>query len=223
MYKYLLFYTIGLVFSITLSHAKEIQVNFVVSSNKPEVIQYQSSRYFKQQIKILNQYFLDENDEKIFKFYLGNTISYKSFTKRNCDFQTMLNKAEVFIVKNLAPSFNRCLPQEKSNQVFVFVYDSYANHNRFADTTSWGFYNKGKPFILLDWKRFDLGKNSAILHEMGHAMGLNHVCIPGAKRQDSTNRMASGQCGKGSMGLRNLGFTPAQIGKMYQNYNTMTQ
>ncbi|WP_407411142.1 metalloprotease [Acinetobacter sp.] len=222
MYK-ILFSSLCLSLGINAAHAKNIQVNFVVSSNKADVIQYQSSRYFKKQINILNQHFLDENHQKIFNFSLGNSISYNAFTKKNCDFQTMLNKAEVFIVKDLAPSFNHCFPQKKSNQVFVFIYDSYANHNQFSDTTSWGFYNKGKPFILLDWKRFDLDSKSAILHEMGHAMGLNHVCVPGAKRQDATNRMASGQCGKGSMGLRNLGFTAAQVNKMYQNYNAMTQ
>lgn len=222
MCKHLL-YAVCLGSSITLSHAKEIQVNFLVSSNKPEVIQYKFSHYFKQQINILNQYFLDENNQKIFNFSLGNIISYRSFTKKDCDFQRILNKAEVFIVKDLAPSFNRCFPQKNPKEVFVFIYDSYANHNDFADTTSWGFYNRGKPFILLDWKRFDLGKNSAILHEMGHAMGLNHVCVPGAKRHDSTNRMASGQCGEGSMGLRNLGFIPDQVSKMYQNYNNMAK
>jgi hypothetical protein len=46
---------------------------------------------------------------------------------------------------------------------------------------------------------------------MGHAFGLGHECVPGARRTTSTNIMASADCGKGSGGLRDIGFNATQV------------
>ncbi len=45
---------------------------------------------------------------------------------------------------------------------------------------------------------------------MGHAFGLGHIAVPGAKMNSPTNIMASRQYGFGSGGKRNIGFTEAQ-------------
>ncbi len=37
----------------------------------------------QKEIEILNRYFLDENDNKIFKFKMNHYYSYRDFTKGN--------------------------------------------------------------------------------------------------------------------------------------------
>jgi len=80
----------------------------------------------------------------------------------------------------------------------------------FKDATGHGRRNSGRPFVFLDWQRLNHGDQAAEEHEMGHAFGLEHICVPGATRQTPTNIMASADCGKGSGGLRNLGFNEQQ-------------
>ena len=71
--------------------------------------------------------------------------------------------------------------------------------------------------MLFDWVRLNHQTQSPEEHEMGPAFGLGHVCAIGATQNTPTNIMASQDCGKGSGGLRTLGFNRSQIATIERN------
>lgn len=92
----------------------------------------------------------------------------------------------------------------------VYIVDSYSTGQGFSHQDGHGRRNSNRPYVLLDWERLLSGYQSPLEHEMGHAFGLGHVCVPGATVRTPTNIMASADCKKGSGGLRNIGFDSDQ-------------
>ena len=91
-----------------------------------------------------------------------------------------------------------------------YIYDSYNSTSKYDDITSHGKRNSNWPYVLIDWQRLNNNIQNPEPHEMGHAFGLYHVAVPGAKMDSPTNIMASIGYGFGSGGRRNIGFTEAQ-------------
>lgn len=195
-----------------------VNVSFIFTTNRPEAQAFDSKKQMYKELGILNQYFVDENNQKIFKFKFHRYYSYQDFSKRKCDLANHLNQPKGLIADNIPGAVKTCFPRRKSKEVLFFIYDSYGDKLKYADVTSWGFRNQGQPFILIDWERLNYQIQAASVHEMGHAFGLSHVCAPKATKATPTNIMTSYDCKLGSGGLRNLGFTQEQLSIMLENY-----
>lgn len=196
-----------------------VNVSFIVTNNRPEIKALDNKTQIYKELAILNRYFVDENNQKIFKFKIHRYYSYQDFNKRKCDLANQLNQPTALIPDNLPSAVKTCFPRRKSKEVLFIIYDSYNEKLKYADITSWGFRNQGQPFILIDWERLNYQTQAASVHEMGHAFGLGHVCSPKATKTTPTNIMSSYDCRLGSGGLRNLGFTRVQLNIMLNNYN----
>lgn len=195
-----------------------VNVSFIVTSNRPEIKALDNKTQIYKELAILNRYFVDENNHKIFKFKIHRYYSYEDFSKRKCDLTNHLNQPAALIPDNIPHSVKECFPRRKSKEVLFIIYDSYGEKQKYADITSWGFRNQGQPFILIDWERLNYQTQAASIHEMGHAFGLEHVCSPKATKTTPTNIMSSYDCRLGSGGLRNLGFTAEQLKIILENY-----
>ncbi len=196
-----------------------VNVSFVFTTNRPEAQRFDHKKQMNKELAILNQYFVDENNRKIFRFKMHRYYSYQDFSKRKCDLANHLNQPKSLMADNIPAAVQNCFPRRKSKEVLFFIYDAYGDKLKYADITSWGFRNRGQPFILIDWERLNYQIQAASVHEMGHAFGLGHVCTPNATKATPTNIMSSYDCKLGSGGRRNLGFTREQLSIMLNNYN----
>jgi hypothetical protein len=205
-------------YPLDADHLPVVNVSFIVTSNRPEVQSLDNKAQISKELAILNRYFIDEHNQKIFKFKLHRYYSFQDFKKRKCDLENQLNQATSITPDKLPSAVRACFPHRKTKEVLFIIYDSYNEKQKYADITSWGFRNQGQPFILIDWERLNYQTQAASVHEMGHAFGLGHVCSPKATKTTPTNIMSSYDCHLGSGGLRNLGFTAEQVKTMLNNY-----
>ncbi|EXE86860.1 putative metalloprotease [Acinetobacter baumannii 532279] len=197
-----------------------VPVTFVFTTNNPSVAQFDNFTQMRKEISILNKYYLDDQGKKIFNFKLNRYIPYEEFSKLHCDLKQQINQPYPISTETIPASVNTCFPKRTaSKEVIVFIYDAYSTKWKFKDVTSRAFRNNGKPFILLDWNRLNYNIQAGSVHEMGHVFGLKHVCAPKATKRTPTNIMTSAECKLGSGGLRNLGFTPAQLQTILSTYN----
>ncbi|ENU31281.1 MULTISPECIES: hypothetical protein [unclassified Acinetobacter] len=195
-----------------------VYVSFVYTTNTPKAKEFDNKNQMLREISILNQYFVDENNQKIFRFKPYRYYSYQNFSQRKCDLAYQLNQPRSLVTENIPDAVKRCFPHRKEKEVLFIIYDSYNEKFKYRDVTSWGFRNGGQPFILIDWQRLNYRIQAATPHEMGHAFGLRHVCAPGAKLKDSTNIMTSADCKLGSGGQRNIGFNREQVSTILEYY-----
>lgn len=199
-------------------HLPIVYVSFIFTINRPQAKLLDTQLQMYKELEILNHYFVDEKNQKIFKFKINHYLSYQDFTKKKCDLTNQLNQPSPLITENLPNAIDTCFPHRKSKEVLFIIYDSYTEKLKYSDITSWGFRNQGRPFILIDWERLNYQTQAASIHEMGHAFGLGHVCAPDATKTTPTNIMTSYDCKLGSGGLRNLGFTAEQLSIILDNY-----
>jgi hypothetical protein len=211
-----------LVFSVrSYAAIPEVNLSFVFAV-PPNIIEENQYRQIAQrETQILNQYFITQDRQPIFKFKLKNYIGHTQFNKMNCKLSQRLIARLPISGDDAKKEFKQCF--KHANSVYVFVYDAYNAEIGFKDGTSWGFNNNNQPFILLDWERLNYRNQAALPHEMGHVFGLRHICIPKAKRRDSTNLMASaGNC-DGSGGKRDIGFNDDQLKIINSKFNQWQQ
>lgn len=196
-----------------------VYVSFIFTAPSLEARKFDNEKQMRKEIHILNQYFVDQNNNKIFKFKPYHYYSYQNLTQRKCDLTNQLNQPKTFNPNLIPAAVQRCFPHRNSKEVFFIIYDAYTEKLKYKDVTSWGFRNQGQPFILIDWERLNYQIQAATPHEMGHAFGLQHVCSPNATKTTPTNIMSSYDCKLGSGGLRNLGFTTEQLHIILQSYH----
>ncbi|EXC51951.1 metalloprotease [Acinetobacter baumannii] len=197
-----------------------VPVTFVFTTNNPSAAQFDNFTQMRKEISILNKYYLDDQGKKIFNFKLNRYIPYEEFSKLHCDLKQQINQPYPISTETIPASVNTCFPKRTaSKEVIIFIYDAYSTKWKFKDVTSRAFRNNGKPFILLDWNRLNYNIQAGSVHEMGHVFGLKHVCAPKATKRTPTNIMTSAECKLGSGGLRNLGFTSAQLQTILSTYN----
>lgn len=199
-----------------------VKVNFVFATNHVEAQKFDHLDQMKKELDILNRYFVSETNQPIFKFELNQYIPYQKFKQLKCNLSKVLESPKAIERSVLIENFQQCFPSKtKKPEVYVFIFDGYNPKLGFKAADSWGFHNGGRPLVLLDWERLNYRVQAALPHEMGHAFGLRHVCIKGAKLKDATNLMASkGGC-DGSGGQRNIGFNDQQLKIIQEHYQNI--
>lgn len=222
------FFSVFLLFSSCTSFDFEdsfvFDVHFVVLTNRPQFLREVEKELFENEIDILNRYFVTADRKEIVRFRLGSVRLYDQVKNSKCLFvQEVVDVKKYHDYSHLKSLYNACDDRNvrSSEAINFYIYDSYASQNGFLDKTSRGYNNSGHPFVMLDWERLGHTLQSPEEHEMGHAFGLRHVCEEGATRNSSTNIMASSGGCNGNGGLRNIGFTEAQVNVILQHAREM--
>jgi len=146
------------------------------------------------------------------KFVFKSFRPFSEVQNSNSELLGWGDSTERYSNSRLVKAFNACDDPavRDRNAINVYIYDSHSEKAGFDDVTSHGIRNSNRPFLLIDWQRLGGSVQNAEPHEMGHAFGLGHVGVPGAKRSSSTNIMTSVAEGFGSGGERDLGFSESQ-------------
>lgn len=189
-------------------------VHFVVMTRKLGTGGEAAATQFQKEIDILNAYFVGSNGERPVKFRFKGKHTLNELEGSSCSELLRHGDAAVeYDGSRWADMINACSDPRvvDPRAINFFVYDSYTDRDGFADKSSHGRRNSNRPYVILDWERLNHQIQSPEEHEMGHAFGLEHTCAEGAILNTPTNIMASVECGKGSGGLRNIGFDAAQL------------
>ncbi|GAB4218093.1 MAG: metalloprotease [Rhodoferax sp.] len=193
--------------------ANAVDVHFAVLTQRSAALAAATEAQMHTEVDILNRYFVGADGSHPVQFnYKGTTFA--ADVSGACPTLTRLGDARAeYDYNTLMAAYTGCgdarLVDPKA--INIYVYDSYTRADGFDDITSHGIHNDGHPLILLDWERLNHTTQSPEEHEMGHAFGLGHVCVPGAGYTTPTNIMTSFYDCDGGNGLRNLGFTPEQL------------
>ncbi|QER38927.1 hypothetical protein F2A31_04120 [Acinetobacter suaedae] len=187
-------------------------IHFAVLTSNPSAQMIATLNQMKEEVNILNTYFVKEDRSPIIKFRFKSVSFYNEIKNSTCSFIELgdtMYKNEI----NWVSRFNECNdPLVKDKKALNFyVYDSYTAAAGYNDKDSFGYRNFNRPFIALDWQRLNHQIQSPEEHEMGHAFGLTHVCVSGATLSTSTNIMASAGGCDGSGGKRDIGFNDSQV------------
>ncbi|MFO7611948.1 MAG: hypothetical protein R6W99_05595 [Clostridia bacterium] len=189
-------------------------IHFVLLTNRAEGLEKADKDLFENEIAILNQYFVTEGRKEIVRFKYRSGHFYDEIKNSSCRFIKEVADAETYYDhKRLKQLYNECNDRKVKapHAINIYIYDSYSPTDGFADKTSRGYNNSGRPFLMLDWERIGHKIQSPEEHEMGHAFGLRHICVKDASRDSHTNIMASSANCEGSGGLRDIGFTDKQV------------
>lgn len=187
-------------------------VHFVILTSTPAARQAVTIEQMRREVDILNEFFVTEARAPLVLFRFKSLTPFLATRSSNCRLKDWGDVAAPLDTSRVVELFNACTdPQLRDPRAINFyVYDAYAHGSEFRDATGHGRRNSNRPFVFLDWERLNHGDQAAEEHEMGHAFGLEHICVAGATRRTPTNIMASADCGKGSGGLRNIGFNEEQ-------------
>ncbi len=194
-----------------LEKMPEFEVHFCVITKNPKAHQKATVQQLKKEVGILNNNFKTLRNKQIIKFKFRSANFYSEVKDLGCKF-VELGDAKTYDTHKYAEVFNECTHSKvrNPNAINFYVNDSYNKVNEYDDKTSHGKRNSNRPYILIDWERLNCNVQNPEAHEMGHAFGLYHVSVPGAKLGTSTNIMCSTEQGFGSGGKRDMGFTEAQ-------------
>ena len=206
-------FTLSLAFSLQAQPLDVFDVHFAVITKNPKAQRRATLEQLHKEVEILNEYFVSEQGEAIVRFRFKAAHFYDEVRDSPCRFVDLGDSTEKYDSDGWAKMFNKCHDPKVRDPYAInfYVYDSYSPGKGFADKKGHGKRNSNRPYILIDWKRLNHTSQSPEEHEMGHAFGLQHVCVPGATRQTSTNIMASSECDNGSGGLRDIGFSAKQV------------
>ena len=207
------------------SELLSFDVHFVVLTRNSDAHRIATVEQLRREVDILNQFFVTERRQPLVRFRFKSAVTYDEARDSTCALRDVGDQARPLDTDHVTKLFNACDdPRIRDGSAINFyVYDAYAPGPGFRDTTGHGRRNGNRPFVFLDWQRLNHGDQAAEEHEMGHAFGLGHDCVPGATRKTSTNIMASADCGKGSGGLRNLGFNEQQEVNILQYARQISQ
>jgi hypothetical protein len=187
-------------------------VHFCIITSNPKAHRKATLKQLRREIMILNKMFVTMRKKPIVRFRFKSASLYSEIKSSKDEFVKVGDSREKYDTNKYAQLFNACADKKVRDKKAInfYVYDSYNSTTKYKDVTSHGKRNSNWPYVLIDWQRLNNNIQSPEAHEMGHAFGLYHVAVPGAKLKSPTNIMASTQGGFGSGGKRNIGFTEAQ-------------
>ncbi len=195
-------------------------VNFVVVTPTAGAQPKATTELLREEVAILNRYFRSAKGEQLINFRFKSATLQPYVAKSPCGLVAALDGDRPYSGQWLHV-FKACTdPKIRDPKAINFlVYDSFMEPKKRKDVTSKGGVVGGRPYVLIDWERLGHVNQSPEEHEMGHAFGLKHVCVPGAKGKTTpTNIMASGEgCPNGAGGARDLGFDDAQVATIRAN------
>ena len=204
-------------------------VHFTVITDRPGAADTATLRQLRIELELLNQFFVAENGEKLVRFEWAGASLYSNISGSSCDLVNMVDMGVEHHFSDWDNAVNNCTDPQviDPNAINYIIYDNYAGIRGYEDVTSRGRINGFKPFVMIDIARLNHSTGSPGEHEMGHAFGLGHVCVPDATRGTGTNIMSSAgdytdasgnlvTCG-GEGGLRNIGFDSSQVATILTN------
>lgn len=197
-------------------------VHFITLTENPEA-QVELDQ-LRGEVDILNRYFRSKNGSSLPRFRFKGAVYARDVRDTSCkDLVNLGGAAEAYRGSRWSRLINECHDDRfrDPGAINFYIYDSWSEKHGFDDTVSHGRFNDGNPYVLIDWERLGHTDQSPEEHEMGHAFGLKHICVEGAKRYSDTNIMASAECGKGSGGKRNVGFDASQVDRIWKSANAI--
>lgn len=197
-------------------------VHFSIITNNP-LATLATEAQMREEVRILNTYFVSETDENLVEFIYQDTSLYADVSGSGCDLVTMSDDGIQYSSDDWEAAIDACADPSvvDPDAINFFVYDAQGS------ATSRGRRNQNHPYVLIDYARLNHTNQSPEEHEMGHAFGLGHLCVTGAVLASSTNIMATAgdytdaagnivDCAF-SGGQRDLGFTPDQVAEILLN------
>ncbi len=197
--------------NLMLEKMPEFDIHFCVITKNPKAHQKATLKQLKREVDILNKNFRTLQNKQIIRFKFKSAHFYDEVKDLGCKF-VELGDAKTYDTHKYAEVFNKCTHSKVRDRKAInfYVYDSYSKASGYGDNGCHGKRNSNRPYLLIDWTRLNCNVQSPEAHEMGHAFGLGHVSVLGARWRSSTNIMCSTEHRFGSGGKRDLGFTEAQ-------------
>jgi hypothetical protein len=190
----------------------ELPLQFCVLTRNPQAQSKATQDECERAVQILNAGFVQHDRKPLVRFTLKRVVPYADVRNSPAELLGFGDSTEPYSSEKVVAAYNACKDPNlrDRNAINVYIFDSHGRNNGFKDVTSHGTRNSNRPYVLIDWERLGGSFQNAEVHEMGHAFGLWHVGIPGARGDTSTNLMASAGEDFGSGGERDLGLTESQ-------------
>jgi hypothetical protein len=190
----------------------EFPLHFCVLTRNPDAIAKATEQQCRKEVEIFNKAFVTREGKALVKFSFKNFTPYAKAKTSASPLVSIGDSQQPYSSDGVAKAFNSTVDKlvRDPKVINIYIFDSYSPKAGYRDPTSHGKRNANHPYVMIDWERLGSSLQNAEPHEMGHAFGLEHVGVPGAKLTSSTNIMTSAAEKFGSGGERDLGFSDSQ-------------
>jgi hypothetical protein len=187
-------------------------LHFCVLTRNPDAASKADVQQCRKEVGIFNESFVTRDGKPLVKFVFKSFTPYSKARASASPLVSLGDSQQPYSSDGVAKAFNATVDGQirDPKAINVYIFDSFSPKAGYQDPTSHGKRNANHPYLLIDWQRLGSNIQNAEPHEMGHAFGLEHVGVSGAKLTSSTNIMTSSGEGFGSGGKRDLGFTDSQ-------------
>lgn len=222
MKNLILFLIIAWSFESPAGDLPRIPIHFVVLSSSSDVHQFVTSKQLEKEIEILNNNFVKENGDKLFRFYRKSVSFYSDIAKSGCKFLRLGDHH-----KKPSPSdmelFYNCDDKRVRDPgaINFYIFKSDYEGSTLAKNSYAG---SAEPLLMINWERMLTRYKAAQEHEMGHVFGLEHIKACGSTKVTNTNIMAtSDDTCEGDGGNRSVGFYDDQARVIMKTWNLLKQ